>query len=545
MPFRPTVSRVLSVLCLLALGSAAFADKLILKDGSVLEGRVIKKSDGYWIKLADDSTQTVATADVEKWERASAIPSTPSVTPKPTPVHTPAVDTPSTTVKPKSSLQAVKRRAEAVDVPLAAVTIWQEFIDSKPLADDLKVAQDEMARWKKLHEDGAERIKGKWVSGEERKQILTKVEQLNKEFMELMRANQTLQAVQKLEAAEAIYPNSYWINFWLGFMDMAQNQDDDAVKHFDQALKLRPKIAAAIGNQALILIKKKKLAEGVLKLHEAAEAGDTPEIAVNLNLALSQLPPNQKSGERFKAATKASGLLNTKYASLIGERKFSQFIPIPLNEAPGSAQKHSGGMWSGTGFIVSADGLILTNRHVVEGAKTMMVMLEGNQQKTGEIVMIDDQQDLALVRVKSETPLPFVKLSPHDQPGIGAECTVMGFPLLDRLGANIKITRGVVTGVEAVELNQDVIVDAKVNPGNSGGPILDRHGNVLAIVSMKTLSTTTEDTYGLGLSSGHIRKFLTKNKLTLAPGEEVGANLSSEEIAAKIRPAAVCILSTR
>ncbi len=317
------------------------------------------------------------------------------------------------------------------------------------------------------------------------------------------------------------------------------------MKHFDQALKLHPKIAAALGNQGLLLIRKKKLSEGILKLHDAAEAGDTPEIAVDLKLALSQLSPREKDSEKFKPANKASGLLNVKYASLLGDRQFKDFIPIPLNEAPGSAGKQAGGMWSGTGFLISAEGLILTNRHVVEGSKTLMVMLDGNVQKTGEVVMIDDQQDLALIRVKADAPLPFVKLSPHDAPGIGAECTVMGFPLLDRLGVNIKITRGVVTGIEPVELNQDVIVDAKVNPGNSGGPILDKHGNVLAIVSMKTLSTTTEDTYGLGLSSGHIRKFLTKNKITLESGDEGGANLSSEDIAAKVRPAAVCILSTR
>ena len=70
----------------------------------------------------------------------------------------------------------------------------------------------------------------------------------------------------------------------------------------------------------------------------------------------------------------------------------------------------------------------------------------------------------------------------------------MGYPLLDRLGAAIKVTRGIVSSGAAGATRRslvgpDVIFDAKVNPGNSGGPILDRHGNVMAIVSMKTIAS--------------------------------------------------------
>jgi S1-C subfamily serine protease len=84
-----------------------------------------------------------------------------------------------------------------------------------------------------------------------------------------------------------------------------------------------------------------------------------------------------------------------------------------------------------------------------------------------------------------------------------------------------------------------------VNPGNSGGPILDRFGNVMAIVSMKTRSTATEDTYGLGISAGNIRRFLLKNEIKLTAGKSGGTALSAEEIAAKAKPCTVCIIGTR
>jgi hypothetical protein len=121
----------------------------------------------------------------------------------------------------------------------------------------------------------------------------------------------------------------------------------------------------------------------------------------------------------------------------------------------------------------------------------------------------------------------------------------MGFPMIDRLGESIKITRGVVTSKAQMELGADIMVDAKVNPGNSGGPILDRFGNVMAIVSMKSLSSASEDSYGLGISAGQIRRFLAKNQVTLPRTGADMASLSTEQVAAKVTPAAVCILSTR
>ena len=89
-----------------------------------------------------------------------------------------------------------------------------------------------------------------------------------------------------------------------------------------------------------------------------------------------------------------------------------------------------------------------------------------------------------------------------------------------------------------------MLIDAKVNPGNSGGPILDRHGNVMAIVSMKSLATATEESYGMGISAGRIRKFLEKNNVKVDAGKEARGGLSAEDIAAKVKPAAVCILAT-
>src|SRR5207253_8155216 len=107
-------------------------------------------------------------------------------------------------------------------------------------------------------------------------------------------------------------------------------------------------------------------------------------------------------------------------------------------------------------------------------------------------------------------------------PGDGAECTVMGFPLIDRLGAGIKVTRGIVSSGTASEEGADIVTDAKVNPGNSGGPMLDRFGNVMGVVTMKSANSRFEDSYGMAISAGRVRQFLGKNSMNVEVGEVCG-----------------------
>jgi serine protease Do len=153
---------------------------------------------------------------------------------------------------------------------------------------------------------------------------------------------------------------------------------------------------------------------------------------------------------------------------------------------------------------------------------------------------------LALLRISADiSKHAELKFAAAQAPAAGADCTVMGFPLADRLGANIKVTHGIVTGVQSEGLDADVLVDAKVNPGNSGGPMLDKNGNVMAIVCMKTLSSSAEDTYGIGISAGLIRRFLEKNKVSAPEAEGAGTALSTEDIAAKAKPAVVMIFATQ
>jgi S1-C subfamily serine protease len=525
--FRSVVVHILAIVVLASFASFVKADKVVLKDGTVLQGKTIPEGNGYWFKGLDGQTRHIDAADISTVEKVTPVKS--------------GAEASESHPRLGPSVAFVKTKAEASENAAAAVAVWQQFIDSKPSGPDLKSAQDELTRWQKMQGDGAERIKGKWMAGADRNALIEKFRKLHDEGLQLLKSNQTLQAIKKLEEAQALYPNSFQAAFQLGYIYTLQKDDPKALGYLDQALKLQPNSPEALGNVALCQFHKKQYLESVMTLYKAAQNGDTPEIAQDLVTMLTKISPSQRDSQRLKPAVDASNLMIAKY-KIAGPGPLF-LVPLrPKLTSPGI--ESPGGTYSGTGFVISPDGLILTNRHVAEKAKTLMVVLDGKTQRPAQVVNIDDEQDLALIQVKTDAPLPFVRLSVADAPAPGAECTVMGFPMIDRLGANIKITRGIVASKASLD-GADVMIDAKVNPGNSGGPILDQNGNVMAIVCMKSVSNAMEDSYGLAISAGQIRKFLAKNHVQAPTGEPAALALTTEQIAAKVTPAAVCILSTR
>ena len=218
---------------------AVLADWVKLKDGTVLEGTVIPRGDGsFWVKSSDGTTphgrrrQTcspTARAHPPSPPRRQA-PTTPAAKAGP-PAATPAAP-PQPVLPPPAkpggvvlSFSGTKARANSVETALAAVTIWQQFVDKNPTSPDLPAAKEELAKWKALADTGGEKINGKWIGGDERKQIVDKARALEKEARDLMDSKQSLQAVKKLEEAAKIYPNSFETNFNLAYLYMIEHNE--------------------------------------------------------------------------------------------------------------------------------------------------------------------------------------------------------------------------------------------------------------------------------------------------------------------------------
>jgi S1-C subfamily serine protease len=139
---------------------------------------------------------------------------------------------------------------------------------------------------------------------------------------------------------------------------------------------------------------------------------------------------------------------------------------------------------SGSGFIVGADGKIVTNAHVVAGAKSVKVTLKGGRVLTGKVVGIDRVTDVAVVRVNAQN-LPIVQLGDSDRLVPGEWAIAIGNPL----GLDNTVTIGIVsaTGRSSSQVGipdkrvSFIQTDAAINPGNSGGPLLNARGEVIGI----------------------------------------------------------------
>jgi len=210
-----------------------------------------------------------------------------------------------------------------------------------------------------------------------------------------------------------------------------------------------------------------------------------------------------------------------------------------------AAKERKGVVGSGSGFLISADGLIVTNKHVAGSGKGMMVKFTDGTQRSAEVVAIDDEQDLALIRVKSDTPFSFVQLSAYDNPKDGSNVIIMGYPSPERFGYTVKTTQGAVASGNNPRGGYDITLDARANPGNSGGPVYDNLGHVMGVLSA---GTTTDETiinsYSLAISAGRVRKFLAKNDIKVDSGSVEESTLTVEQVSERNRMATVCILVT-
>ena len=135
----------------------------------------------------------------------------------------------------------------------------------------------------------------------------------------------------------------------------------------------------------------------------------------------------------------------------------------------------------GSGFVISEDGYIVTNNHVIEGADEITIEFFSGDKLKAKLVGTDPKTDIALLKVESDKPLPFVTFGNSDLMRVGDWVMAMGNPL----GQGFSVSAGIVSA-RGRELNpgayDDFIqTDAAINPGNSGGPLFNMDGQVIGV----------------------------------------------------------------
>ena len=145
----------------------------------------------------------------------------------------------------------------------------------------------------------------------------------------------------------------------------------------------------------------------------------------------------------------------------------------------GETQRQSG---LGSGVVVSADGLLLTNNHVVESADEIEVAFHDGRKTKAKLVGSDPESDLAVLRIVSDKPLMPITFAPAESLRIGDVVLAIGNPF----GVGQTVTSGIVSALGRTHLGINTFenfiqTDAAINPGNSGGALVDSNGNLVGI----------------------------------------------------------------
>jgi serine protease Do len=219
---------------------------------------------------------------------------------------------------------------------------------------------------------------------------------------------------------------------------------------------------------------------------------------------------------------------------------FERFFPRGRDQQPRFEEG------SGSGFVVSSDGYILTNNHVVEGATKVTVRLLDRRQFSAKVVGTDPNTDVAVLKIEAKDLHP-VALGNSDTTRVGEWVLAIGNPLGE--GLNFTVTQGIVSakgrelrGLQRSRLGiSDFIqTDAAINPGNSGGPLVNMRGEVVGINSAIASETGFYSGYGFAIPVNLVRTVM--NQL-IATGKVHRAALGIEIRDADVNDAAYVGLS--
>lgn len=166
----------------------------------------------------------------------------------------------------------------------------------------------------------------------------------------------------------------------------------------------------------------------------------------------------------------------------------------------------------GSGFIIGSDGTILTNHHVVEGAQKIVVKLPGGREFEAKVVGQDSRTDIAVIKIDAKGSLPTAVLGNSDKIEVGEWVMAVGNPF----GLDNSVTSGIVSAkgrhIGAGPYDDFIQTDASVNPGSSGGPLVNLRGEVVGINAAIVSQTGANIGIGFAIPINLVKEILPQLK---------------------------------
>lgn len=235
---------------------------------------------------------------------------------------------------------------------------------------------------------------------------------------------------------------------------------------------------------------------------------------VRTSTAAERLPVREGSREAAELDL-ACQLAQAPQADEAQQAGLSRPVETELGAAAASVAPPlaAGPRWSGSGFAV-ARNIIVTNHHVVRGCGRVQVV-QGDANYEARVLASDRASDLAALEVAEGGLLP---LSLADGPReLGESVTVLGYPLANVLGAELRVATGIVSGLSGVAGDRRMLqISAPVQPGNSGGPVLDERGQVAAVVVTRMDLRMNTENVSFAVRAPVLRDFLARHAVPVS-----------------------------
>ena len=160
----------------------------------------------------------------------------------------------------------------------------------------------------------------------------------------------------------------------------------------------------------------------------------------------------------------------------------------------------------GSGVVISPDGMIITNNHVIDGAENITITLNNNKSYEAELLGTDPKTDIALLKIEAEEDLPYTTFGNSDNSKVGEWVLAVGNPF----NLTSTVTAGIISAksrdLSGGETQSFIQTDAAVNPGNSGGALVNTHGDLIGINTAITSQTGSYVGYSFAVPSNIAKK---------------------------------------
>jgi S1-C subfamily serine protease len=451
-------------------------------------------------------------------------------------------------VKTQAELERIAAKQSSIN---SAVSLYKLFLQDPNVSDSEKnAARLRLPYWEEMAKGKALRIGNKWIAEGQLEQLQKDEERLLTEAVRMMEVGNDSLAQDRLQQASKINPFGIRAEYVLGMLCALRSRDSaKAETHFSECVKRRianvegmsneekANLICCLNNLALTEIRQRKYDGAIKHWKTAAKLAPPPRHMIQNAGRLVYLaeaspklgisPGAKKSAGDFYAeiSTKVPASRFEKNMGWLYMELFSALQPTAKATATSTAATSPTGqarnkelpkfllVASGSGFVVQSH-YVATNHHVVDGADRITLAFNDAPDKEfdAQVVLASKGDDLAVVRCDQldRPPLPIDPKPPR----LATDIVLVGFPETEALGTDLKATRGSISGLPNPDLENHLLYDAVTNAGNSGGPVCDQAGMVVAVhcqgLGAAALHSLNAGKLGAGVPAAQAKAFFQK-----------------------------------